>query len=236
MSVEGDTRVRSFVDLRAFADTAQPPATGDYRTARAALPLAGGPCGVDLLALDGGTGTVDGLPGDEFVIVLAGSLRLGGVTLAADACAVVPAGIAFGWQAAPGTRALTMRHAIGTAAADTVVPIDTAAALIPSNPPLAELLVGPTPSCRNHTDYLSSDGVFICGTWDSTPYHRTTMRYRHHELMHLLQGGVTFVDESGASATFSTGDIFLLEHGAQCSWDSKVDVKKVYAIWRPAVA
>ncbi len=236
MIADGDTRVRSFIDLRAFADMADAPATGDYRTARASLPLAAGACGVDLLALDGRAGTVDGLPGDEFVIVLAGSLRLGEVTLAADDCAVVPAGVAFDWQAAPGTRALAMRHASAAPAAVAIVPIDQAAALVPSNPPLAELLVGPTPSCRNRTDYLSGDGVFVCGTWDSTPYHRTTMRYRHHELMHLLHGSVTFVDETGASATFSAGDIFLVEQGAQCSWDSRVDVKKVYAIWRPVVA
>ena len=39
--------------------------------------------------------------------------------------------------------------ASGTAAG--VVPIDETAPLEPSNAPLAELLVGPKPSCRNHT-------------------------------------------------------------------------------------
>jgi uncharacterized cupin superfamily protein len=113
------------------------------------------------------------------------------------------------------------------------VPIDTAAPLEPSNPPLAELLVGPTPSCRNHTDYSSASGEFVCGTWDSTPYHRRPMTYRHIELMHLLEGAVTFRDASG-SATFSKGDIFLAARGAQCAWLSEVHVKKVYAIHRPA--
>lgn len=234
MSVASE--VRSFVDLRAFAASADVPSGGDYRTARTALPLAEGPCSVDLLALDGGAGSDTGLPGDEFVIVLAGSLRLGDVPLAVDACAMIPSGVAFDWQAAPGTRALAMRYLIDMPAAQRIVPIDESAELAPSNPPLAELLVGPTPSCRNHTDYLSSDGVFICGTWDSTPYHRTAMRYRHHELMHLLDGSVTFEDEAGASQTFAKGDIFLLEHAAQCSWDSQEHVKKVYAIWRPPVA
>ncbi|PXA98302.1 enzyme of the cupin superfamily [Nostoc sp. 3335mG] len=230
------SKVRSFLDLRAFAPDAVVDATGDYATARTAVPLADGPCGVDLIALDGGAGSIAGLPGDEFVIVLEGALRIGGTTLIAGRSAVIPTGIAFDWEAAPATRALAMRYVIGTPAADTVVPIDEDAALTPSNPPLAELLVGPTPSCRNHTDYLSSDGVFVCGTWDSTPYHRTPMRYRHHELMHLLDGSVTFVDEAGTSRTFATGDVFLVEHGAQCSWDSRAQVKKVYAIWRPVIA
>lgn len=233
MSVATD--VRSFIDLRAFAASAEAPATGDYRTARTALPLVEGPCQLDLLALDGGAGSEAGLPGDEFVIVLAGSIRLGPVVLEADGCAVIPSGVAFDWEAAPGTRALAMRYATDTPAVDRIVPIDESAELRPSNPPLAELLVGPTPSCRNHTDYRSSDGVFICGTWDSTPYHRIAMRYRHHELMHLLEGSVTFEDETGASRTFTKGDIFLAEHAAQCLWDSREHVKKVYAIWRPMV-
>jgi uncharacterized cupin superfamily protein len=59
------------------------------------------------------------------------------------------------------------------------------------------------------------------------------MRYRHYELMHLLDGAVTFVDEAGRTATFTAGDIFLVEQGAECSWESKTFVKKVYAIYRP---
>ncbi|MGT2515362.1 hypothetical protein ACVOMT_15045 [Sphingomonas panni] len=121
--------VRSFIDLRDFAASAEVPAAGDYRTARTALPLADGPCSVDLLALDGGAGSDSGLPGDEFVIVLAGSLQLGEITLAADACAVIPRGVAFDWQAAPGTRALAMRYVIDTPAADRIVPIDEGAEL-----------------------------------------------------------------------------------------------------------
>jgi uncharacterized cupin superfamily protein len=66
--------------------------------------------------------------------------------------------------------------------------IDEAAELAPSNPPLPELLIGPTPSCRKHTDYASANGEFTCGTWDSTPYNRLPMPYPHIELMHLLEG------------------------------------------------
>jgi uncharacterized cupin superfamily protein len=59
------------------------------------------------------------------------------------------------------------------------------------------------------------------------------MRYPHYELMHLLEGSVTFVDETGRTATFSRGDIFLVEQGARCSWESREQVAKVYAIYRP---
>ena len=132
-----------------------------------------------------------------------------------------------------GTRVIVMSCA-GTPGALQLLPIDETAPLEPSGAPLAELLVGPTPSCRNHTDYRSDNGEFVCGTWDSTPYHRSTMPYRHYELMHLLDGAVTFEDGAGRSGTFHKGDVFLVEQGADCSWLSEVHVKKVYAIYRPA--
>ena len=93
--------------------------------------------------------------------------------------------------------------------------------LEPSAAHVAELLTGPTPSCRNFTDYRSVDGEFVCGAWDSTPYHRLSIPYRHYELMHLLEGRVTFVDGEGREGRFGKGDIFLVEQGAHCSWDSR---------------
>lgn len=113
------------------------------------------------------------------------------------------------------------------------MPIDIAAELTPSGAPLAELLVGQTPTCRNLTSFRSVDGEFTCGVGDSTPYHRLPMRYAHFELMYLLQGKVTFADEIGRSHTFGKGDIFLVEQGASCSWDSREHVAKVYAIYSP---
>ena len=107
------------------------------------------------------------------------------------------------------------------------------AELAPSGAPLAELLVGTTPSCRNHTAFRSADGEFTCGVWDSTPYHRRAMRYGHFELMVLLRGAVTFVDERERTRTFRAGDVFLVEQGASCSWDSREEVAKIYAIYRP---
>jgi len=177
------------------------------------------------------------LPGDEFVILLSGELTIdsaGGATvIAAARTAVLPAALSFSWRAAAGTIAIVVTCPATKGAAEDVVPIDEAALLQPSNPPAADLLIGATPSCRNHTDYRSIDGEFTCGTWDSTPYRRRPMVYRHIELMHLLEGSVTFEDRAG-SVTFGKGDIFLATRGAECAWISEVHVKKVYAIHRPA--
>jgi uncharacterized cupin superfamily protein len=234
-------RIRSFIDLRAFAAQAQlrGPAEGpDAWHARRDLDLAEGPVAIGWVGLAAGDDRVAHLAADEFVILLEGDLSIeAGETrlqLEADASAVLPQGCAFAWRTEGGASLLIMRHA-GQASGDAVAPlaIDRAAGLEPSNPPLAELLVGPTPQCRNHTDYRSADGAFTCGVWDSTPYHRRSMGYRHHELMHLLAGAVTFEDGAGRRATFRAGDIFLVEQGAACSWLSVEDVTKIYAIYRP---
>jgi uncharacterized cupin superfamily protein len=174
---------------------------------------------------------------DEFVIVLGGSLSLvgaqGGTQLAAGRSAVLPAGVPFRWTAAAGTRVVLVTAPGPAGGAGAIVPIDETAPLAASNPPLAALLEGPTPSCRNFTDFRSANGEFVCGTWDSTPYHRRAMTYRHIELMHLLEGSVTFAD-AGGSSTFRGGDVFVVVRGAECAWISTVHVKKVYAIHRPA--
>lgn len=226
-------RVRTFIDLRRFAAAAVGN-EGTYRSGRVALALPDGPVAIEALSL-AGHGHVERLDADEFVIVLEGRLDLTGggtVELAPGQSAVLPANVAFDWSAKPDTRAIVMRCAVAPGAS-TIVAIDEAAPLAPSGAPLATLLIGPTPSCRNHSDYRSGDGVFTCGTWDSTPYHRRAMTYGHYELMHLLAGEVTFEDEAGRVGTFRTGDIFLVEQGAYCSWSSTTPVKKVYAIYRP---
>ncbi|HTR58574.1 MAG TPA: cupin domain-containing protein [Casimicrobiaceae bacterium] len=224
----------SVVDLRAYATGAPP--TRDWLTGRATPAFADDRARVVAFA-PMGEGRVDALPGDEFVILLSGEVTLdsarGATVITAGRSAVLPAGLSFSWRAAAGTVAIVVTCPAETGAADRAVPIDETAPLQPSSPPIADLLVGPTPACRNHTDYRSNDGEFTCGTWDSTPYHRRAMVYRHIELMHLLEGSVTFEDASG-SVTFREGDVFLAARGAECAWLSEVHVKKVYAIHRPA--
>ena len=230
----GATQVRGVIDLRAYAASVAP--TRDWLVGRATAAFADDAASVVAIAPEG-TGRVSALPADEFVIVLSGKLTLetarGGAVINTGRSVVLPAGLGFTWRAAAGTVAAIVACPSASGTVSEVVLIDEAAPLEPSKPPLAELLVGPTPSCRNHTDYGSTNGEFVCGTWDSTPYHRRAMTYRHIELMHLLEGSVTFEDASG-SVTFSKGDVFLAARGARCAWVSEVHVKKVYAIHRPA--
>lgn len=232
----------SFIDLRAFAalhgEAIQRDSGGGdaYLAARRYLDLPDGPVAIGCLALDGGAGRVERTLADEFIILLTGELTIEAagarLVLAPDRSAVVPGGGSLAWRAAAGTSALFMR-CDGPAGDAAAFVIDEAGPLAPSNPPLAELLFGETPRCRNRTDFRSADGQFTCGVWDSTPYQRLPMLYRHYELMHILKGAVDF-EAGGQLATAAAGDIFLVERGAECSWFSEVDVAKVFAIHRPA--
>lgn len=239
--------VPTFIDLRAFAGnpalgTPMPRAEQDdvFLSSRRLLDLAPGPVTAGVISLHAGSGAVPHQPADEFIIVCAGRLTLTlaeqgrTVVLGPNNSAVIQHGAAFSWSAQEPVSVIFMRYGGSQPGGRGIVPVREHAQMAPSNPPLPELLLTPAPVCRNHTDHRSGDGTFSCGIWDSTPYHRRAMLYRHYELMYLMEGSVTFVDESGRSGTFSKGDIFLVEQKAQCSWESRDHVAKVFALYRPA--
>lgn len=234
----------SFVDLRQFASDhsqgiAQATSAGDDRflSSRRILDWAPGPVTAGVITLEAGSGAVSSLPADEFIIVNEGNLTLtqqdSTLTLGPNQSAVIKQGAAFTWTAQGPVSLIFTRYNKSQPGDGAIVPIKENPEMGPSGGPAAELLTTPAPVCRNYTDYKSEDDEFMCGTWDSTPYARRPMFYRHFELMYLLEGSVSFVDETGRSATFSKGDIFLVEQGANCSWDSRVQVAKVYVIHRP---
>lgn len=236
--MDGEQSLPSFLDLRLFADRSVSSRPAPKVVARWELPLPAGPVSVGALLVPEGRHAAGVADTDEFFVVHDGavSVEVDGVEAAfgEGESFVVRAGTAFRWQAAAAAALVFMRYRGAAGAGGGIVRIDRGAELVASGAPSSELLTTPVPSCRNHTDHGSQDGEFVCGIWDSTPYARRAMRYRHYELMHLLDGEVTFVDAAGAAGTFSRGDIFLVRQGAECSWDSKVYVRKVYAIWRPA--
>ncbi|CAJ0707979.1 cupin domain-containing protein [Ralstonia wenshanensis] len=235
---------RSFVDLKKFAvetQSAKAVRAGldcPFLSNRRILELPPGPVSVGAIALDAGCGAMPAHPADEFIIVSEGTLELkqGGLvlTLGPGNSAVLRRGAEYSWTASGPVSIIFMRYEKGQHVDGNIVPIKSRPELELSSAPSADLLLTPAPICRNFTDYRSTDGEFSCGTWDSTPYHRSAMFYRHYELMYLLEGSVTFVDEADRTGTFKQGDIFLVEQGARCSWESREHVTKVYAIYRPA--
>jgi uncharacterized cupin superfamily protein len=229
-----ENRVGAVVDLRGYAAGTSP--SSDWVHGRASPAFSDVAASVAALA-PVGEGHVETLAADEFALVIAGRLEIdapaGRLVLETSRSGVTPAGTSFHWRAAEGTLVIIATVPAAMAGEpDGPVPIDESAALTPSSPPLAELLIGPVPECRNHSDYRSATGEFVCGTWDSTPYHRRQTPYAHIELMHLLEGRVSFYDEKGR-VTFNAGDVLLFVRGEGCAWQSEVQVKKVYATNRP---
>lgn len=230
----------TFIDLRALAQST-PAGTGQddpFGADARKLPVRAGPCNVLTISLLAGSGNSAALDADTWVLVESGAVTLtgpaGDVELAEGHSAVIARGTPFAWRTDAATTLIGMAYPDGEASEVGMFAIDNQASLNPSNPPAAHLLLGETPTCRSNNRFASSDELFKCGIWDSTPYQRTPIFFHHSELMHLLAGQVSFTDAAGRSATFSKGDTFIIEQGAECSWDSQVDVAKIYALYRPA--
>lgn len=236
--------VRGFVDVLGTSETwpeaPQETVGADaYLAHRRRLPLPEGPITVERARLAPAASGEGVLPGDEFVLVLEGDvafeqagLRL---ELSAGEAGVLIRDRPLTWRSEAGSELILMRcTGGGGAGADAPVRIDQDAPLAPSNPPAADVLIGPTPQCRAHSDYRSASGELACGVWDSTPYHRRPIEFRHYELMRLLEGSVTFVDAAGREGRFQAGDVILFEQGGSAAWESRDYVKKIYCTFRPA--
>lgn len=231
----------TFVDLRALVQSGPAPSGQDdpFNAGARKLAVRAGPCRLLAVSLAQGSGNSAGLDADTWVIVDRGAVTLavaeGDIELHDGQSAVIARGTPFSWRTDGPASLIGMAYPDGEAGQHGLVAIDNGAILAPSNPPAADLLLGETPSCRSNNQFASADETFKCGIWDSTPYQRTPIFFHHTELMHLLAGEVTFTDASGRNATFRKGDTFIIEQGAECSWDSQVNVAKIYALFRPVV-
>lgn len=227
----------TFIDLRplARAASASPRAGDPFGDGAQQLPVRAGPCALLAITLPAGDGQSPALDADTWVLVDSGSVTLtgpaGDVALGEGQSAVIARATPFAWTSA-GATLIGMAYPDGPAGPAGVSAIDNHAPMAPSSPPAAQVLLGPTPSCRSGNQFASADEQFKCGIWDSTPYQRKAIHFHHTELMHLLEGEVSFTDAEGRTATFSKGDTYIIEQGADCTWESYVDVAKIYAQFR----
>ncbi|WP_029013259.1 cupin domain-containing protein [Niveispirillum irakense] len=229
----------SFVDLVALAAKLAPDAgTEPFGSGARMVPVRAGPCEVFVTTVAAGEGTHVEDGGDTWIFVRDGTLTLEvgsqRTVIGPGTSAVIAKGTALRWHAAQPLSIIGMRYLNAAEEGKGISVIDNAAPLTASNPPADDVLTSEKPSCRSHNVFRSASGEFQCGTWDSTPYQRIPIFFRHSELMHLLEGEVTFTDEAGRTGTFRKGDTFIIEQGARCSWASFVHVAKIYAQFKPA--
>jgi uncharacterized cupin superfamily protein len=100
----------------------------------------------------------------------------------------------------------------------------------PSNPPAAEVLLGPSPQCRSDNVFKDELTGVVAGTWDSTPYHRIVRPHRLNEFMYLLAGGVRFADPDGSVLSTAAGDAVFVPQGAPIGWESSERVAKFFVV------
>jgi uncharacterized cupin superfamily protein len=114
-----------------------------------------------------------------------------------------------------------------------VIKLNPKVKLQPSTPPPADILHSPVPTQNTHEYFADATGQFTVGLWDTTGYHRKLIDFPRYELMHLVEGSVTFTDGKGGSQTFKGGDTFFVPLGTPNSWKSEGYLRKIYCIFQP---
>jgi uncharacterized cupin superfamily protein len=114
-----------------------------------------------------------------------------------------------------------------------IIKIDPNVKLVPSTPPSAEALHSPVPSQHTYEYFRDATGQLTVGVWQTTGYHRKLIDFPRFELMHLLEGTVTFEDDKGFSQSFKSGDTFFVPMGTPNSWKSEGTLRKIYCIFQP---
>jgi len=190
------------------------------------------------------TGKLEPYSVNEFMIVLEGAVTIvdardRAVTIKAGESFLLPKGLPCVWRQDGYIRKffVIFDDASGKAPPDPavleVLRPDPQAALAPSAGPAPEVLASPPPTQRDKQYFADLAAQWTVGVWDSTAYHRKTISFPRHELMHILEGEVTLTEEGGPAQTFKAGDTFFVPLGTRCDWKTTGYVRKIYCIMQP---
>jgi uncharacterized cupin superfamily protein len=180
-------------------------------------------------------------PVDEFMFVLEGEIIIVEVEKETRAgqgeCLVIPKGTRCRYRQDGHVKKFYVYvgdlSGLAEPSGQTTVKIKPDMKLEPSTPPAADMLHSPVPSQKAHMFFEDGTGQFTVGVWETTGYHRKLINFTRHELMHLLEGSVTFTDDRGKSQTFRAGDTFFVPLGTPNSWKSEGTLRKIYCIFQP---
>lgn len=114
-----------------------------------------------------------------------------------------------------------------------IIKVDPEMKLEPSPPPSADALNSQVPTQFAHEYFRDATGQFTFGVWQTTGYQRKLIEFPRHELMHILEGAVTFTDNEGGTQHFSAGDTFLVPKGTPNAWTSEGTLRKIYCSFQP---
>ncbi len=184
-------------------------------------------------------------PVDEFMLVLAGSVHIvyadgsEDIFRTGDAF-VIPKGLPCQWKQ---TESI---HKVYVILDDPKSPMPEkpvsgrAVRLAPTGPegvglsrlevPGPENFAGGTPTQHDHTTFEDTTHRFFAGTWASSPMRRKAQRFGRHELMCLLEGGMTLTAD-GVEHTFSAPEVVFEQPDTVSAWTSTKDVRKYYCLF-----
>ena len=111
--------------------------------------------------------------------------------------------------------------------------IDPASPLLPTDGPDEALLESPPPRCHEAIAFTYLTGQLTAGVWSATPYRRAAHPFPRHEMMHILEGSVTLLDDAGRAETFVQGDTCFVPKGAVVGWSSATPVRKLFCSFTP---
>ncbi len=97
-------------------------------------------------------------------------------------------------------------------------------------------IVGDLPLQRDVNHFTNDAGNMFVGMWDSTPFESELRPFPCHELVQVLEGGVTVTEGDGAVHAFGAGDVFFVPMGTVCSWRVTDYIKKYYGMLDPSGA
>jgi uncharacterized cupin superfamily protein len=183
-------------------------------------------------------------PVNEFMIVLEGAVTIveptRETTIKAGESFILPKGLRCIWKQ---TGYMKKFFVIFDDAGDRpkkdglkVIKLDPKVALSPATPTPADLLVSGSPRQNAHEHFEDVSGQWTVGYWDTTAYHRKLIDFTRHELMHLIEGSVTLIDEHGKAQTFKAGDTFFVPLHNRNEWKCDGYLRKIYCIFQPNAA
>jgi uncharacterized cupin superfamily protein len=177
-------------------------------------------------------------PVHEFMMILEGKVTIeterGNLSVKAGESFVIPKGLRLRWIQKQRVKKFFVIFEGGEPAPKRgAIKIDPGAMLEPSPPPSADMLLSPVPTQHSRDVFTDPSGRFNVGVWDTTGYRRRQIDFPRHELMHLLEGSVTFTDDAGLNQTFTKGDTFFVPLGTPNAWKSEGYLRKIFCIVQP---
>ena len=99
--------------------------------------------------------------------------------------------------------------------------------------PAPERILGGDPVQTAHILFTSSDGCFVCGSWEAQPGSWRVV-FTESEFCALLQGAVKVTDAAGSVTIFRAGDAFVSPAGFTGIWEILEPTRKLFASYEAA--